>query len=72
MATITLTVPNAKFTEFKAGFLRKNPVPDDWTGTQNEWVEERIKRMVRMDYVEGKHLLASDASVPVVDGDIVQ
>ncbi len=74
MASITLTIPDAKYDEFKEAFLKVNPVPLDPDTelplfTDNQWVKEWIVRMIKKRYNQGKEQLARETTV--IDKDII-
>jgi hypothetical protein len=64
---ITITIPNAKVPDFKAGFLKRYPVPLNEEGlpamTEAQWLKTWIIQRLRFEYVEGKKQLAADAAV---------
>ncbi len=80
MAQITLTIPNNKLDEFKAGFLAMCPVPmvDDPhiigklipEFTELQWFKEWIKRDVIRAYRHGKVKLSQEAAV--IDEDVIE
>ncbi len=76
MAKITFTIDDAKLAEFKAGFLKKHPVPIDEDTevpefTDNEWLKEWGKRAYINAYRTGKKKIAQDTIAPVTDDNIV-
>ena len=63
MASMTLTIPDAKFNEFKEAFLVMNPVPVNPDTelplfTDGEWIKEWIIRIVKKRYKQGREELA--------------
>ena len=84
MAELTISIPNEKVADFKAGFLRMNPVPVEntnpdpegepvWEPTmaENVWIRRCIRTYLIEQYKSGKHWLVKDAEVIVVDEDII-
>lgn len=74
MASITLTIPDAKFEDFKEAFLKVNPIPENADTqlplfTENAWIKEWIKRILKKRYRQGKEQLAREAAV--IDNDII-
>jgi hypothetical protein len=74
MASITLTIPDEKYDEFKEAFLTMNPVPTDPDTelplyTENQWVKEWLIRLVKKRYKQGREELARQAAS--YDDDIV-
>ena len=75
MASITITIPDAKLTEFKSGFLKRQPVPvDNDTGepemSENAWIKEWVKQQLLHYYKSGKKQLAQEAAS--IDQNIVE
>ena len=83
MAAITLTIPDNKVSDFRAGFLKEHPVPliDVLDGEGNPtgekenqytdlaWFKMVILRYIIGEYKEGKRRLAYEASA--VDDNII-
>jgi len=46
--TISFTIPSAKVTKAREGYLRSHPKPGTFAGTDKEW----ITRCVRRDFVD--------------------
>jgi len=77
MPDITLSITTAKLAEFKSGFLKLYPVPVETDAssstfgqpfyTENDWLKEKIKRIVIRDYKRGKELLAKEAAFTTDD-----
>lgn len=67
MPSITYTIPDEKFAEFKEGFLKCCPVPAlPDTGplyTENEWIREWGWRQFVNQYKRGKRQMASEQAV---------
>lgn len=74
MASITVTIPDAKFAKFKKAFIKMNPIPED-PDTQeplfaeNEWIKEWIKRVLFKRYKQGREALARETAV--IDNDVL-
>ena len=67
MATVTLTISDNKYTEFKTAYLRQHPMPLDSEGqptmTEAVWIKQCIMTGIISDYRIGKQLLAQDSIV---------
>lgn len=65
MPGLTYTISDAKYAEFKLGFLKLYPVPLNKDGTptmtENEWVKERGKQWFINSYKRGKAVLHKEA-----------
>jgi hypothetical protein len=75
MASVTITIPDAKLAEFKVGFLKCNPVPtDEDTGdplfTEDAWMKEWARREYLKMYSRGKRQIATETAT--LDNDIVE
>ena len=75
MVSITLTIDDAKYSDFKLAFLRTKPVPLDEEGvpshTENQWIKKVIKDFMFKYYSDGKKILSIEANNPNVDQDII-
>lgn len=75
MAQITFTIPDAKLSEFKTGFLKARPVPLNPSGeptmTENQWIKKCGKEFYYRSYYRGKRLLWAESHEPGVDPDII-
>lgn len=75
MATITFTIPDNKLAEFKAGFLKSHPIPQDDDGnplyTENDWIKEAIRQMIMHSYQAGKERIARESTQPSIDTNII-
>lgn len=74
MASITLTIPDAKFDEFKEAFIKINPIPTDPDTelplyTENAWVKQWVLNTIKERYKQGGEELARE--VAIIDNDIV-
>jgi len=62
---ITITVPTQHVAEAKQALLRANPIPGEWTGTENEWLIELMTQIstnaIRSRYNKGIELLHNDS-----------
>lgn len=67
MANITITVPDDKVAELKAAFLASTPKPEDFVGTDVQWIKAWIRLMVLDRVRKGKKIIANQ-SLPAVDG----
>jgi len=43
MASITLTIPDEKYPEFKKNFLHCHPLPSGSEATEDEWVKKWLR-----------------------------
>jgi len=71
MVELTLTVPDEKLEEFKAGFLKIYPIPDDWEGTDNQWIKDKIVFTIKRIYKSGKIRIAQESLSPEIDEDVI-
>ena len=66
MAQIIYTISDEKLAEFKAGFLKINPVPLDEEGeptmTEAEWIKEWGKLHFIKAYQDGKKKISREAA----------
>lgn len=74
MASITLTISDAKYNEFKEAFLKVSPIPTNPDTelplyTENQWVKEWIIRLIRKRYKQGREELARKTAV--IDDNII-
>ena len=71
MADITFTIPDEKLVDFKEAFLKIYPVPDDYEGTENQWLKECIKRIIIRIYKAGIDQIEEEKVNPVYDENII-
>ena len=76
MVSVTFTIDDEKFEEFKIGFLKSTPIPlDEETGipiyTENQWIKEWGLLMYKRSYRAGKILIARETTSPTLDEDII-
>lgn len=57
--------------EFKLGFFKENPVPEDWEGTEDEWIHEWLSDQAFQAYSRGKEVIARESVVPQITKDIL-
>jgi len=57
MASITITIKDEKVSEIKKAYLALYPKPSDFSGTDLEWLEEVIKRILKSKLIRGKKYL---------------
>ena len=70
MASITLTIPDDKVTEFREAFLKDCPKPPDKTAmTDTEWIHYWILSVVKAAYIRGRNKRAEEAAT--YDEDII-
>ena len=61
MVQIMFTIPDDKFDDFKAKFLRVHPIPPDEPDlTKNQWIKEWGKQCYADVYRRGRELVAKD------------
>ena len=48
-------IPSAKVAELKAAFLSIFPKPDDFAGTDKQWIEQWMRRQLQNVYRQAKH-----------------
>jgi hypothetical protein len=51
---ISVKLPGAKKADFHASFLRANPKPPDWGGTDAGWIKRKVKEYLQHEYRMGK------------------
>ena len=55
MASVTITIDNAQAMEFFEKFILYHPKPDDYTGTDIDWVKEWLIKQLYWAYKQGVH-----------------
>jgi len=71
MVELKFIIDDLKFEEFKTGFLKSLPVPEDSGLTENKWIKEWIKNQLLNVYKSGKVKIARETTTPEVDYDII-
>ena len=74
MVDIVINIPNDKVNELKLGFLKAYPIPRDHgvpKYTELEWATIWIKEQIFNAYREGKCMIASELTVPIIDGGVI-
>lgn len=74
MITLTYTIADEKLDEFKAGFLKRCPVPKDEEGnplySDNAWIKEWGRRQFMSRYKGGKQSLATQTAI--IENNIIE
>jgi hypothetical protein len=52
--TISVKIPSEKVEDFKEAFLTLNPPPEDWGGTELEWIRRWTRERLIEAYKMGK------------------
>ena len=52
---LSLKIPSAKVAELKAAFLSVFPKPDEFTGTDKQWIEQWLRGQLKNVYRQAKH-----------------
>jgi len=68
---LKFTIDDNKFEEFKTGFLKALPIPEDSGLTENKWIKEWIKNQLLNVYKTGKIKIAREQTQPEIDFDII-
>lgn len=67
MVEFTIKIPDAKFNDFKEGFLKTNPKPLGVTLSDNDYIEGWIYDMLMKHYQTGKINIARETTIPTID-----
>jgi hypothetical protein len=59
--TLQIIVPSAKIPIMKAGLDIQYPKPEDWAGTEKEWYERVVMRLIEHAVRRGNRRLAKAA-----------
>jgi hypothetical protein len=73
MPSVTLTIPPAKYAEFKTYFLRTHPNQTEESAaplTDDQWIKHRIFLFAKGAYIKGKRA-ERDESPVAFDDDII-
>lgn len=74
MVSLSYTIQDAKYSDFKLGFLKSRPVPklnNVAIMTDDEWIQEQIKTFCLNHYINGKRMRAVETATPTVDRNII-
>jgi hypothetical protein len=61
---LTFTIPDAHVANAKTWYLAVNPAPEDWAGTDTQWIKESIRLLILQQIRNGKRKTEDQGGPP--------
>ena len=69
---INIKILDGELADFKAGFLKAKPKPDDYAGTDLQYFKDCIEEWIFNVYKTGKMMIARETTEAEIDDTIVE